>query len=242
MIIDAHATIGRNRDIELDVDQLLASMDALGIDLTLVSPPDATIAVGNHHGNELVASAAERSSGRLRPYAVASPWLGKQALGELHRARERGAVALKVDPALQGFDLLDGLIDPLLEFAADAGWPVYVRTGTPPHALPLQLAVVARRHSGVAFLMGKSGATDFSADGPIALTDADNLYADSAYVEWPTRLLRERPMLARGRVILTTDAPFADAELELARVVDAGLMADVRSEVLGVTMAGLLGL
>ena len=237
MIIDAHATIGRNRDTELDADALLGAMDALGIDVTLVSPPEAMIAVANREGNELVGAAAERSEGRLRAYAVASPWLEAAALHELERARSLGAVALKLDPALQGFDLLDGLVDPLLEYAASARWPVYVRTGTPPHALPLQLAVVAQRHGDVDFIMGKSGATDFSADGPLALAEAPNLYADSAHVEWPTRLAREQP----GRVVLTTDVPFTDGLVELARVTEAGLADEGRAQVLGGTMAKLLG-
>lgn len=237
MIVDAHATIGRNREVELGVDELLQSMDEHGIEVTLVSPPEAEVAVRNREGNELVADAAARSDGRLRPYAVATPWLGRDAVEELRRAHAAGAVALKLDPALQGFDLLDRLVDPLLELAAELRWPVYVRTGTPPHALPLQLAVVANRHEGVRFVMGKSGATDFSADGPLALAAAANVFADSAHVEWPTRLAREQP----ERVVFTTDAPFASPALELARVTEAGLSPDATARVLGGTVAELLG-
>jgi predicted TIM-barrel fold metal-dependent hydrolase len=159
-------------------------------------------------------------------------------VGELQRARSLGAVALKLDPALQGFDLLDGLVDPLIEHAAEAQWPVYVRTGTPPHALPLQLAVLAQRHAEVRFIMGKSGATDFSSDGPHALAAAPNLYADSAHVEWPTRHASERP----ERVVLTTDVPFTDGAVELARVTEAGLSDGAREMVMGGTMQRLLGL
>jgi hypothetical protein len=43
-------------------------------------------------------------------------------------------------------------------------------------------------------------------------------------------------------VVLTTDAPFADAEGELARVTEAGLDDDVREAVLGGTLAARLGL
>ena len=238
MIIDAHATVGRNRDVELDAETLLRRMDELRIDLALVSPPESSVAVSNREGNDLVAAAAAQSGGRLRPYAVASPWLGASALSELDRARSLGAVALKLDPALQGFDLLDGLVDPLLEYAAAADWPVYVRTGTPPHALPLQLAVVAQRHQGVSFILGKSGATDFSADGPLALAEAPNLYADSAHVEWPTRFAHVQP----NRVVLTTDVPFTDGAVELARVTESGLPDDACAQVLGETMARLLHL
>jgi predicted TIM-barrel fold metal-dependent hydrolase len=241
-VVDGHATIGANRDVELSAEALVDSMDRLGVDVALVSPPEPFVPLRNREGNELVAAAAAASGGRLLPYAVASPWLGGEALEELRRARDAGARALKLDPALQGFDLHDGLADPLIEFAAASGWPVYVRTGTPPHALPLQLAWLASRHPDAWFVMGKSGATDFSADGPSALAAAANLVADSAHVEWPTRLARLDPEGAGHRVVLTTDAPFADAEVEVARVMEAGLDDVVREAVLGGTLAARLGL
>jgi len=241
-VIDGHATVGRNRDVELSAEALVESMDRLGIDVALVSPPEPFLPLRNREGNELVAAAAAASGGRLLQYAVASPWLGEDAVEELRRARDGGARALKLDPALQGFDLHDGLAGPLIEFAGASGWPVYVRTGTPPHALPLQLAWLANRHPGTAFVMGKSGATDFSADGPTALASAPNLLADSAHVEWPTRLARLEPSTVGPRVVFTTDAPFADPELELARVLEAGLDGAVRDAVLGGTLAARLGL
>ena len=49
------------------------------------------------------------------------------------------------DPALQGFDLLDGQVELLVAFAIETGWPIYIRTGTPPHSLPLQVAWLASR-------------------------------------------------------------------------------------------------
>ena len=242
MVVDGHATIGANREVELSAEALVASMDRLGVDVALVSPPERFLPVRNREGNELVAAAAAASDRRLLPYAVASPWLGGEAVEELRRARDGGARALKLDPALQGFDLQDGLADPLIELAAAFGWPVYVRTGTPPHALPLQLAWLANRHPDAWFVMGKSGATDFSADGPSALAAAPNLLADSAHVEWPTRLARLEPSTVGDRVVLTTDAPFAEAELELARVREAGLDDAVREAVLGGTLSARLGL
>lgn len=239
MILDGHVTIGRNREVALELDGLLATMDRLGIDRALVSPPEGLIPVRNREGNELAAAAAERSDNRVLAYAVATPWLGHEAVEELTRAREAGARALKLDPPLQGFDLLDGLVEPLIEFAVESGWPVYVRTGTPPHGLPLQLAALAARFPEGSFVMGRSGATDFGLDGPPALEAAPNLYADTAYINWPVALAARE---SAGRVVFTTDAPFADPEIELARVVEAPLDERARAAILGGTFASLLGL
>lgn len=241
-VLDGHVTIGESRDASLSVEQLLATMDRLGIDRALVAPAEPFVPVRNPEGNELTARAAAESGGRLLAYAVASPWLGVEAVEELRRARERGARALKLDPALQGFDLLDGQAEPLVAFAVEAGWPVYVRTGTPPHALPLQVAWLAARFPAGSFLLGKSGATDFSHDGPATLAAAPNVYADSVYVEWPTALAAADPEGHGGRVFFTTDAPFADPVIELARAAEALYPADVRAAVLGGTLTRLLGL
>jgi uncharacterized protein len=241
VVIDGHVTIGDSRDATLDPDWLLERMRTLGIDRALVAPPERFVPVRNRLGNEQTAEVCRRSDGALLAYAVATPWLGADALEELRRARDAGARALHVDPPLQGFDLLDGQIDPLVAFAADAGWPVYIRTGTPPHGLPLQVAWLAARFPECTFILGKSGATDFSHDGPATMSAALNIVADSVYVEWPTALVASNPAL-RDRVIFTSDAPFGDLAIELARVVEAPFDDETRAAVLGGTLGRLLGL
>jgi predicted TIM-barrel fold metal-dependent hydrolase len=240
MVIDGHVMLGDGRDASLSAEQLLATMERLGIDRALVSPSERYLPVRNREGNELTAAAAARSGGRLLTYAVATPWLGDEAVEELRRARDAGARALKLDPALQGFDLLDGQAEPLVAFAVEAGWPVYVRTGTPPHSLPLQLAWLAARFPEGSFVLGKAGATDFSHDGPATLAAAPNVFADSVYVEWPTALAAARPDELGGRVVFTTDAPFGDPAIELARVTEAPYGDGVRAAILGGTLARLL--
>ena len=240
MVVDGHVTVGASRDASLQVDRLMETMAALRIDRALVAPPERFVPLANREGNELTAAISQHSGGALLAYAVASPWLGDAAVDELRRARDRGARALKLDPALQGFDLLDGQVDPLVAFAVDAAWPIYVRTGTPPHALPLQVAWLAERFPEGNFVLGKSGATDFAHDGPATLAAAGNVFADSAYVEWPTALAATDPGRFGGRVVFTTDSPFADPAIELRRVTDAPLADRVRAAILGETLASLL--
>ncbi|MFF5224994.1 amidohydrolase family protein [Dactylosporangium sp. NPDC000521] len=242
MIVDAHVRLGRGREVSLDADQLIATMDSLGIDVALVAPDERCIAYDNREGNERVAAAAAASRGRLIAYAVANPWRARAALDELDRARDAGARALNVDSVLQGFDLLDGLIDPLLEFATEAGWPVYVRTGTPPSALPLPLASLARRWPETPFVMGRSGATDFWIDAAPALHYAPNLYGDTSYAPWDTVLveLGRDQDIGPSRLIFSTDAPYTVPRSELRRVLDWPIDDDARRDVLGGTIMRLL--
>lgn len=240
-VIDAHVRLGAGRDATLDAATLLATMDRLGIDRALVSPTERCLAVDHREGNAAVAAAAGASGGRLLPYAVASPWRGRRALHELARAAEEGAVALALDPAVQGFDLLDGQVDPLVEAAAERGWPVYVRTGTPSFALPLQLAELAVRHPACAFVMGKSGATDFWIDARPALERAPNLYADTAYAPWDVVL---DPLVAEPigteRIVFSTDLPLSDAAIERERIDAWPLTERQREAVLGANLSRLL--
>ena len=242
MIFDAHVRVGAGREVELDADALLATMDELGIDRALVSPGEAEIAWANRAGNERVAALAREHADRLAAYAVANPWAGPAAVEELRRAREDGAVALAVDPALQGFDLLDGLVDPLLDFAEDAGWLAYVRAGTPPTGLPLQVAELARRHPGVPIVLGRSGATDFIIDAQPALQRAPNLYADTSHIAWDTLLsaLAADPAIGVGRILFATDAPYALPAGELERTREWPLPGADLERVLGGTLLELL--
>lgn len=243
MRIDAHVRIGSQREAELTAEQLLTAMDDHQIDRALIAPSEAQIAFLNREGNDAVAAAARHSGGRLMPYATATPWAGKGALEELARARDNGARALCVDSALQGFDLLDGTVEPLLIFAAEASWPVYIRTGTPPGHLPLPTALLARRHPELAIIMGRSGATDFWIDAAPALRSASNLYGDTSYAPWDTVLseLAGDPQIGTGRLVFATDLPYTTVAGEVGRILDWPITDAERSQVFGGTLAALLG-
>lgn len=242
MIFDAHVRIGTNRDSALTVSELLATMDRVGIDRALIAPSERQIAVDNREGNGATTAAAAGSDGRLLAYAVSNPWRS-DAVDELERARDAGAVALAVDSSLQGFDLLDGLLEPLLGFAAMAAWPVYIRTGSPPGHLPLPTALIARRHPELQFIMGRSGATDFWIDAAPALRDAPNLFGDTSYAPWDTVLseFARDPAIGAQRLVFSTDLPYATAAGEVKRIADWPMPAQDRAAVFGGTLSRLLG-
>jgi predicted TIM-barrel fold metal-dependent hydrolase len=242
-IIDAHVRVGHSRDVVLTAEQLITSMDAAGIDRALIAPPEAAVAFDNRAGNQEIATIAAASGGRLLPYAVATPWQGAQrAVDELARARDAGAVALSIDPSLQGFDPFDGLVDPLLDFAADEGWFVYVRSGTPPHAVPLVIASLARRYPSTPFLLGRTGATDFWTDVSSALDYAPNLYAETVYNPWDLtlELLRTTEGIGAGRIVFGSDSPYGSQRYEMERMRSWPLDDQERSRILGGTLASWL--
>lgn len=239
-VLDGHVRIGRQREAELDTTELLTRMDRLGIARALVAPSEAQIAVHNTAGNDATTTAARDSGGRLLAYAVANPWFGRAAVDELRRAHDLGAVALSIDSALQGFDLLDGQIEPLLAVATKFGWPVLVRTGTPPTHLPLTVALLARRHPELSFLMGRSGATDFWIDAVPAMLDAPNLYADTCYAAWDTTLTHLLAAVGPERLVFCSDQPYTAVDAEVAGLRRWPLPAAQRAMIMGGNLTGLL--
>lgn len=243
-IIDSHVRFGVSRDVTLHLDGLLESMESCGVDVSIVSPSESQCVLDNELGNSLTTEAARQSNGRVLAYAVASPWHGAHRAFEiLSRARDDGAVGLFLDPTLQGFDPFDGMALPLLEFAANEGWFVHVRTGTPPHATPLVVASLARRFPEVPFVMGRMGATDFWTDVIEALRYAPNLYGETVYNPWDLTLdrIRETNDIGTARLVFGSDSPYSTQLSELHRLRSWPLPDAEKQMVLGGTIQQWIG-
>ena len=239
LVIDAHVRPPAARP-DIAAAGLLAEMDAAGVDAALVSPAEAEIAVRNREGNDRVLALAAERPDRLLPYAVANPWYGAEAAVELDRALTAGAAAVLVNSALQGFLLMDELVDPLIEVARGHRAPVYAHTGTPVHALPLQLAELALRFPDVAFVMGRAGRTDFRMDAAPALESAPNLLADTSHESPHTGLAALAAAAGAERLVFASDHPARPMDAAVRRLRNAPLTDADRELVAGATLRGLL--
>ena len=102
--LDGHVMIGDSRDASLSVEQLLATMERLGIDRALVSPAGAaSCRCATARGTSSTAEAAA-----LAPRAGCSPTPSRrrgsatEALEELRSAREAGARRAQARPGAAG--------------------------------------------------------------------------------------------------------------------------------------------
>ena len=238
-IVDARCTIGTGRQCALSADDLVRRLDELEIEAAVVSAPDRCLAVANREGNDLVLDACRRHPGRLIGFAGVNPWYGDAALAELRRAADVGLRGLVLHPPLQGFLLVDDLADPLVAAAGELGMPVYVPTGTPVQALPLQLTELARRFPDTRFLMGHMGHSDFWIDAIPAVAAAPNIYAELSYKQ-PHTIEDAVRILGPDRVVFGSDAPFNDLRLELEKFFATDLDDDARELVAAGTLLSLL--
>ncbi len=240
-VIDIFSRIGAGRPEETRPPaQAVSEMDTAGVSLSAVYPPDAFVAVRNREGNDLVARASAAFPGRFAGYAVANPWYGTDAVAELHRAFKMGLKGLFLHPPVQGFQLSDCLVDPLVEAALEHDAPVYAHTGTPVCAMPLQLTALARRFPQGRFIMGHMAYADFWTDAIPAAGASDNIWVETSIIDGD--LIAEGvKRIGAGRIVFGSAAPLSAIDVELAKVRRLPLPDSDLRKMTGENAAGLLG-
>ena len=240
MLADARCTIGESARYGLTAEELVGELDRNGVARAVVGPADRQLAVANREGNDLVLAACAAHPSRLFGFATVNPWYGEGALAELRRVAAAGLRGLILHPQLQGFLLVDRLADPVVALAGELGLPVYVHTGTPVAALPLQLTALARRHPHLVFVMGQMGHTDFWIDAIPAALGSRNVYAEISYKQ-PHVIEDAVAALGAERVLFGSDAPRNDLGLEVQKFLAADLDERARRLVGGENLLRLLG-
>lgn len=221
MIVDFHAHYSprffRYREYRLDLDEMVAGMDAHGIERAVVSAAGEFAALFNAEGNATIADAVRRHPARLIGFATINAWWRERALEELKRAREEhGFAGIVLHPILQGFEANDPLVFPLVEAAVDRGMIVYVTGGAPYLAMPYKIADLAGRYPSGRFVMGHAG-WDFHFDVPYCLEACPNLWAETS-----RNGLANLESLVRSfgaeRLVFGSDYPFSSYESEIAKI------------------------
>lgn len=213
MRIDGYCTLGQDREFDLTETDLLRAMDAVGVDRAVIAPPDRHLAVLNREGNAAMLRAARTYRARFIPACAANPWHGEQALAEVRHSLAEGARLVVVHPFVQGFQLNDELIFPLLELVAAESVPVYVHTGLPGNSTPWQLVDLAEHFPAVDFIMGHCGATDFWNDIIEAVKAAGNIFLEASLAR-PFSFAGYIKELGRSKGIMGSFAPVNELTFE----------------------------
>jgi uncharacterized protein len=236
--IDFHRHLPDGADVDALVGDILSDMDECGIDRTVLVPSYREIATGT--GSRRAIRAAAVAADRLRAMAAVNPWLGSQAIADLREAVTLGAVGLKLHPALQGFLACGSVVHLLLQEVRGLRLPVYVHTGTPPYAQPLQVVELARQWPDITFVLGHAGSTDLKRDALVAADMAENLLVETSWT-LPLRLKELVEAWGPDRVVFGSDAPESVLGIELANHRAATLPDDILSAVMGGNAQRILG-
>jgi predicted TIM-barrel fold metal-dependent hydrolase len=217
MTIDGYCTLGRDREYDLTVTELLRAMDLTGVEQAVIAPIDRFLAVDNRAGNDFILHTARSNRSRLIPSCSANPWFGVKAVEELQRAFVGGARILVLHPFIQGYLANDELAWPLIDAAAIAQVPVYIHTGQPGNSTPWQVVDLADRFPSVDFIMGHCGATDFWNDVVHAAKAAVNVYLESSMAR-PFNFASYVREVGESKGIMGSSVPLNDLDFEWAQM------------------------
>jgi predicted TIM-barrel fold metal-dependent hydrolase len=212
-IIDAHVALGEEYPFRLEVTDLFRHMDDHDIAIAVARPCGAELAVHNRRGNDRVLSAGPR----VRGLATANPWFGPEAVTELERCRDAGAVGLYLHPTRQGFMPTDPAAEPLIEFARRAAWPVVFHTGAYIQSDVLAVAELARRNPDLNFVCDSAGFSDMWFELPGILAGTPNVLLTASLI-WPRAVDLAIREFGASRVLFGSGEPRDRIAAALARL------------------------
>ena len=230
-IIDGHVFLGKTIYMEQSGETLIANMDRLDVDVSVVvaSPP------GPFYGeaNAYVLEAVKEHPGRLVALFRANPHLE----GEEDRFRDalgRGFSGLQLDPTNDGYGVGGDRMEPVVRVAEEAGVPVYIHSGDSIFCPPEAVADYASRFQEVNFV------TSNSRRAFRAVKDCSNIYLTTR--PFPTLAFQRgyADELDLGKLIFTSDAPLGNLDLELKRVELSRIEDETRERILGGNLRRIL--
>jgi predicted TIM-barrel fold metal-dependent hydrolase len=238
MIFDAHTHWSDTWQLadRTDPARWLSVWDKHGVERGVVCPmagldDDQRL----RHDNDELSAAATRSAGRMIPFCTVNPNSGPAALTELLRChvdlKMRG---LKLHPWLQGASPSSRGTDAVCDMAASFHMPVLLHDGTPCYSLPSQMALLARRHPRVTFVLGHCGIFHHWREAIAAMQYAENLWG-CLCAPYPAALREIVRRCDTDRLLWGSDHGFGNPDMvgyRLGLLDFAGLPASSRDAIL----------
>ena len=245
MIIDAHTHLMRQFGFikGAPLEEQVAALRQGGADKSVIFTLEGLL--GNYrHYNDAVAEAAIRYPDVLIPFCTLDPRDGG-ALAELERCvNQLGMKGIKFHPWLQAFPIVDTMVMPIVEKAVQYGLPIISHDGTPPYCTSLEVAYLAASFPAAKIILGHAGLKDYAREALAAAKRYPNLYL--CFCGTTLQAMRNAVrVVGPERCMFGSDLPFGGADylaLEIYKVKQLGLSLTEESDVLGGTIARLLGL
>jgi uncharacterized protein len=225
MIFDFRVFVGQSFDgTQQTVDDLLRSMDSLGIDKALACP-FKPLSYNLDQANFDLATAIHIHSDRLLGAARIDPWQPGAAESLCRSLEQLNLRALYLNPWEEHFRADLERLDFLMEAAQTHHVPVLVATGYPWVSEVLQVKKLADRWPALPVIMSNGGQINISglgqADASLALKQSPNLCMDTAGVYRQDFIEETVSEIGGERVLFGSGAPYFDQRFEVKRVLYA---------------------
>lgn len=246
MIVDSFTLLGESIfGPSASRDDLLAAMDAAGVDRALACPARPR---GYDLGPANSALAAEAAGEeRLVGFGRVDPNLGEEAVAEAERCLdELGLCGLFLHPWEETFRVSAPAVDPVVDVARAAAVPIVVAAGYPWLSEGLQIGELAARFDEVTFIATNGGQLNISGLGQtdieLAMARCPNLYLQTAGVYREDFLENVVGRFGSDRLLFASGFPIMDLRLEVQRPTSMHVDDATKNAVLGGTAGRILGL
>jgi predicted TIM-barrel fold metal-dependent hydrolase len=223
-MIDGHTFVGRSIYLEQSAEELIAEMDRLGVQTSVVvAPPPGPF---YDEANALVQKAATRYTERLVPIFKANPHIEAEA-DKTRMALDNGFRGIQLDPTNDGYGVSGDFLEPFVDLAAEFNVPVYIHSGDSIFCPPEAISELAERFEGVAFV------TNTSRRSRRALKNRENLYLTTR--PFPTLAFQRgiADSFDLDRIIFASDSPMGSLEVELRAFEIAGIKGKIKEKIMG---------
>jgi predicted TIM-barrel fold metal-dependent hydrolase len=213
-VVDAHNHIGVRHGAAQTGADLLAKMDAVGVDRAIILP-----FVEGSIDNSVISRESTADLDRLIPFCAMNPWDGKAALAEMrHCVEDLGFKGVKLHPTLHGYRLGDhGLVDPVFELARELGIIVTSHGASDLYNNPAEFGEMAGRFPEVPLTMVHMGYF-WETDLAIEMSGRyPNLYLDTSRAPI-FEIMQAIRAIGPEKVIWGTDSPFVDYQIEFSKM------------------------
>ena len=220
---------------EYGVEQMLEAMDAGGVDRAVAC------SLGQAVDNGYIRAVQDRWPDRIIGFGQVNPRLG-HAAREVGNCARDGLRGIKLHPTMHGYHFCDhGLLDPVLAACAEQGLVVLVNALDDPFCAPLAIEEIARPFPGVPVLIAHMGTIWNLMEAILVAERTPNLYLETSGAQ----LLDVRTAYRRlgpGKIVMGTDWPGSDFDLERAKIARAVPDPEHRRRIEGANLAALLRL
>jgi len=242
MTIDYHNHLGgpdRSDGRTQSPDEILARMDAAGVDMAAVFPFNEE-GVGDtfERSNEFIANAMASHPDRIIGFCRLDPNAGGKAVRELERSvRELGLKGVKLHPSAQRFALDSPELYELCAAIEELGVPVVLDTGKK-ESPPLMAGRLAARFPRMTLIMAHMNIFE---DTMTAARENPNVLVGTTGYFNLKRLESGIRSLGAERFVSGSDSPYIKMENELVKFSKIDITEQERGCITGGNVAKLLG-
>jgi len=221
--------------VPFDPKRILDRMDAAGVDRVMVC------SLAQRIENDFLIDLVRRHPDRLFGFGQVMPQ-ADDAIAEIERIAAAGLSGLKLHPSLHGYHVADhGLLDPVFEACARCRLPILINALDDAFCAPLAIEEIARNHPSVPTIIAHMGAVWNVPEAIIVAERQAHIYLETS-ATLVADVRRAYARLGPGKILMGSEWPGSDFDLERMKIAKAIPDAADRALVEGGNMAKILRL